>query len=149
MELLQMRDSHNNSIITKFLTPIFCILLFPMLANGAKADCVPNQSEVPVCLSGTALAPGYSGAVIQEDGEPGLRQILPGDMVDGWTVDEIGTRYVVLKRGPRTVRLELPDTPPVNVETVEAPEPVAETPSAAAIRRGPVRHTRSLARGGE
>ena len=141
-----MRDSCNNSVILLFLTPIFSILLFSLLANHASAECVPNQSEVPVCLSGTALAPGYSGAVIQEGGQPGLRQVLPGDMVDSWTVDEIGTRYVVLKRGPQTVRLELPDTPPASDD---AQAPVAETPVPAAIKRGPVRHTRSLARGGE
>jgi hypothetical protein len=142
-----MRDSFNNSDTFRILIWILSIGLFSMLADTAAAECMPNQNEIPVCLSGTAIAPDYSGAVIQETGQAGLRQILPGDMVDNWTVDEIGARYVVLKHGTRTVRLELPQTATVSDEA--APQAVAETPPAGAIKQGPVKHTRSLARGGE
>jgi hypothetical protein len=143
LELLQMRDGCNNSDILISLIWILSIGLFPILADEARAECMPNQNEIPVCLSGTAIAPDYSGAVIQETGQAGLRQVLPGDMVDNWTVDEIGARYVVLKHGTRTVRLELPRT----AETI--PQQVAETPPAGTVKQGSVKHARSLARGGE
>jgi hypothetical protein len=142
-----MRDSCNNSDIFRFLIWILPIGLFSMLANEARAECAPNQNEIPVCLSGTAIAPDYSGAVIQENGQAGLRQVLPGDMVDNWTIDEIGPRYVVLKHGTRTVRLELPQTAGASDEAV--PQTVADTPPAGVVKHGPVKHTRSLARGGE
>jgi hypothetical protein len=140
-----MRNNCNNSAIFKVLIWILSIGAVPAFASNAKADCVPNQSEVPACLSGTAVAPDYSGAVIQENGQAGLRQIMQGDIVAGWTVEEIGAGYVDLKRGTQTARLELPQTQPENVETVE---PAADDVPRA-VKRGPVRHTRSLARGGE
>jgi hypothetical protein len=146
-ELLQMRDKRNNSDIHKLSIWILYIGFFSMLTHAAKAECVPNQSEVPVCLSGTAVSPDYSGAVIQENGQPGLRQVLPGDIVDSWTVGEIGPRYVVLQRGTRTVRLELPDTPDTSSETASAPPP-DEAPEKRPIKHG-LKHPRSLARGGE
>jgi len=142
-----MRDSCNNSVIFRFLIWILPIGLLSLFAHEAKAECTPNQNEIPACLSGTAIAPDYSGAVIQETGQAGLRQVLPGDTVDNWTIDEIGPRYVVLKHGTRTVRLELPQTAGASAEAV--PQTVADTPSAGVIKHGPVRHTRSRARGGE
>jgi hypothetical protein len=113
-----------------------------MLPTIAKADCVPNQTVVPACLSGTAVSPGYAGAVIKEDGQSGLRQVVQGDIVAGWTVDEIGPGYVALKRGARTARLELPQDQSANVELTQ---PGAEdTPRTAGS--GPVNDPRSAGR---
>jgi len=142
-----MRDRCNNSDIYRLSILILYIGLFSMFTRAAKAECVPNQSEVPVCLSGTAVSSDYSGAVIQEDGQPGLRQVLPGDTVDNWTVGEIGPRYVVLQRGTRTVRLELPDAPDTSSD-VPSPPPADEVPVKRPIKHG-MKHPRSLARGGE
>ena len=142
-----MRDSRRNFSISRFLIWLLCIGLPSTLADHTRAECVPNQSDVPVCLSGTAVAPDYSGAVIQETGQPGLRQVLPGDTVDNWTVGEIGPRYVVLKHGTRTVRLELPQSPEASDEM--PPPPSVDPPATGAIKHGSVRHARSLARGGE
>jgi len=141
-----MRDNCNNSVISGFLIWSLCIGLFSVFPHSARADCVPSQSEVPICLSGTAISSDYSGAVIQENGQPGLRQVLPGDTIDNWTVGEIGPRYVVLQRGTRTVRLELPDGPDTSGEPT-AP-PADEEPAKPVIKRG-LHHPRSLARGGE
>ena len=117
---------------------ILCIGAFSLLANFAKADCVPNQSEVAACLSGTAVSGDYAGAVIQENGQPGLRQIMQGDIVAGWTVEEIGAGYVELKRGTRTTRLEMPQSGASNVEEVQADE--AAPPPAVKPGR-PIRHS--------
>jgi hypothetical protein len=138
-----MNDTRNNSEIFRVLIWVLGIGAFVAFAGDVKADCVPNQTEVPACLSGTAVAPDYSGAVIQEDGQPGLRQIMQGDIVAGWKVEEIGAGYVELKRGARTARLELPQTTPENVQSVEAA--ADDEPH---VKQGPVKHTRSLARGG-
>jgi hypothetical protein len=61
------------------------------------------------------------------------------------TVGEIGARYVILKYGTRTVGLELAQTVGANAES----PPPADMPSADAVKHGPVKHTRSLARGDE
>jgi hypothetical protein len=141
----QINDSCNNSEILRPLIWILAIFGFSIIAKPANADCISSQSEVPACLSGTAIAPGYSGAVIQENGEPGLRQVMQGDIVAGWTVEEIGAGYVELKRGTRTARLELPQSPTANAEAVQP----ATDDALRAVKRGPMKHTRSLARGGE
>ncbi len=108
---------------------ILSIPLFLGLSLAAQAECVPNQTEVPACLSGTAVAPDYAGAVIQENGLSGLRQVMQGDIVAGWTVSEIGAGYVELKRGGRTTRLEMPQSDANNVEEVQAQAEDAEAPS--------------------
>src|ERR1700753_641508 len=92
-KLLQINDNRNNSEIFGLLFWILAIFAFSIFANPANADCISSQSEVPACLSGTAIAPGYSGAVIQENGQTGLRQVMQGDIVAGWTVEEIGAGY--------------------------------------------------------
>lgn len=111
-----MRSICNKSVTLAFIAGILFICGVP---GPAYADCVKNQSDVPACLSGTAVAGDYAGAVIQEDGQPGLRQIMTGDIVAGWKVEEIGAGYVELKRGANTARLELPQSQSANVEEVQ------------------------------
>lgn len=111
--LIQMRSICNNSVTFGLIS---CLLWAGAFSGIAKADCVRNQSEVPACLSGTAVAGDYAGAVIQEDGQPGQRQIMQGDIVAGWKVEAIGAGYVELKRGMNTARLELPQGQSANVE---------------------------------
>src|ERR1700739_3387841 len=114
-----MRTDCNISEIRQFLIWILYTGLFWTIPVIAQAECVPNQNEVPACLSGTAVSSDYAGAVIQENGEPGLRQVTAGGGGAGWKVEEIGAGYVVLKRGARTARLELPQGSPTNVEEVQ------------------------------
>jgi hypothetical protein len=128
----------NKFVTVRAISYILYVGAFSLLANFAKADCVANQSEVAACLSGTAVTDDYAGAVIQEDGQPGLRQVMQGDIVAGWTVEEIGAGYVELKRGSRTTRLELPQPGPGNVEEVQA-EDTALPPAAKPGR--PIRHS--------
>jgi hypothetical protein len=126
------------SAISRLISYILCVGAFLLLANFAEADCVPNQSEVPACLSGTAVSGDYAGAVIQEDGYPGLRQVMQGDIVAGWTVEEIGAGYVELRRGTRTARLELPQSDTSNVEELQAD---GDAPPPATKHDRPVRHS--------
>lgn len=137
-----MHDNVQRVMLNSLLHGIIYIFIFSLFIPRSIAACTPNQSEIPVCLSGTAVSQDYSGALIEETGRPGERPILPGDAVADWTVDEIGAGYIVLKHGLRTIRLEMPH----DVSSTPEPEPDAE-PSAM-VKKGPVRHTRSLARGG-
>jgi len=133
-----MCNSGSHSKISWFLY----VAAVSVLSGAVKADCVRNQTVVPACLSGTVVSDGYAGAVIQEDGQSGLRQVMQGDIVAGWTVDEIGPGYVALKRGTRTARLELPQSQSANVELVQQG---ADDPPRPA-RHGPVNNRRSAAR---
>jgi hypothetical protein len=121
-----------SSIFSIAVTLIFFI-------GNAHAECVP-QDAVPVCVSGVAASASYSAALIEDAGQSGLRKVRRGDKVDDWTVGEIGPRYVVFNRGDQSVRLDLTkDETKIAIETPTPPP---------AIKKGPVRHTRSLARGG-
>jgi hypothetical protein len=136
--LLQMNSICNKSATFRSISRVLCVSALSLLANFARADCVVNQSDVPACLSGTAVAGDYAGAVIREDGQPGLRQVMQGDIVDGWTVEEIGAGYVALKRGARTARLELPQSDASNVQEVQADD---GAPPPAVKPGRPIRHS--------
>ena len=134
----------NKSVTFRVFSWILCIGTFSLLANFAKAECVRNQSEVAACLSGTAVSADYAGAVIQEDGQPGLREVTKGDIVAGWSVEEIGAGYVELKRGTRTTRLEMQRSDASNVEEVQADTGQAAevNPPPPAMKPGrPIRHS--------
>ncbi len=108
-------------------------------SSDTHAECVP-QDAVPVCVSGVAASASYSAALIEDAGQSGLRKVRRGDKVDDWTVGEIGPRYVVFNRGDQSIRLDLTkDETKIAIDTPALPP---------AIKKGPVRHTRSLARGG-
>jgi hypothetical protein len=137
--LLQTVGICNKSVTFRLFSCILCAGTFSLLANFAKADCVRSQSDVAACLSGTAVAGDYAGAVVQEDGQSGMRQVMKGDIVAGWTVEEIGAGYVELKRGTRTTRLEMPQTGASNVEEVQADD--ASPPPPAVTSGRPIRHS--------
>ena len=139
--LLQISSICNKFVTIRSISYILYIGAFSLLANFAKADCVPNQSEVAACLSGTAVSGDYAGAVIQESGQPGLRKVMQGDIVAGWTVEEIGAGYVELKRGTRTARLELPQSGASNVEEVQADNADPAPPPPAVKPGRPIRHS--------
>jgi len=77
-----------------------------LAAASARAECVPEEN-VPVCLSGVAIAGDYAAALISESGKPGMRRVRKGDKVEDWTVEEIGPRYVVFNRAGDSVQLNL------------------------------------------
>ena len=110
------------------------------ICDFCQAECIP-QDAVPACISGIAASASYSAALIEQAGQPGLRKIRQGDTIDDWSVSEIGPRYVVFNRGDQSVRLDLTENDTKIAMDVPAPPPPG-------IKKGPVRHTRSLARGG-
>ena len=65
------------------------------------------ESSVPICLSGVAIAGDYAAALITENGKPGMRRVRKGDIIDDWTVGEIGARYVVFTHAGESVRINL------------------------------------------
>jgi hypothetical protein len=137
-ELLQTVSICNKFVTCRSIFCILCVGVFSLLGNFARADCVANQSEVPACLSGTAISDDYAGAVIREDGQPGLRQVRRGDVVAGWTIEEIGAGYVELKRGTRTTRLEMPQSDASNVQEVQRDD---DTAHPATNQGRPIRHS--------
>ena len=136
-----MRDISKYVIFIQFLFTSSLATIFIFFADFASAECVP-QDAVPACLSGIAASSSYTGALIQQADAPGMRRVQLGDKVEDWTVGEIGPRYVVFNRGDDTVRLDLTQD-----DTKIAMDPPAPAPPPG-IKKGPVRHTHSLARGG-
>jgi hypothetical protein len=111
-------------------------------ADSAQAECHPAGLPIPICLSGTAIAPGYAGALVGEEGKSGLLRVNQGDMIDDWSVQEIGARYIVMEKAGQTVRLDIDDAGHDEfVRAQQSPEHAAPRP------KGPMMHARSLARG--
>jgi hypothetical protein len=136
-----MYDILKSGIARRFLSTFLFTVILTLFSALTHAECVP-QDAVPACLSGIAASSGYTGALIEQADTPGMRRVQQGDKVEDWTVGEIGPRYVVFNRGDETVRLDLTkDDTKIPTDT-PAPEP------SPGIKKGPVRHTRSLARGG-
>ncbi len=135
-----MCDTFNYINSRQFISVFFFTGTCTLFSIATYAECVP-QDAVPVCLSGIAASPNYTGALIEQADAPGMRRVRQGDKVEDWTVGEIGPRYVVFNRGDETVRLDLTkDDLKISMEAPAPPPP--------GIKKGPVRHTRSLARGG-
>lgn len=135
-----MYDIFKHMSSRKFISIFFFTGSITLFSVSTYAECVP-QDAVPVCLSGIAASRNYTGALIEQADAPGMRRVRQGDEVEDWTVDEIGPRHVVFNRGDETVRLDL--TKDDTKITMDAPAPPPP-----GIKKGPVRHTRSLARGG-
>jgi hypothetical protein len=142
--LLRKRYTLTKHNLYFFLFISFSIGLFSIAQNAALADCTP-QGNLPVCLSGVAIAADYAGALITQPGKTGMRRVRAGDTVEDWTVGEIGPRYVVFTRGEQSVRISLAKDEPESASPEAQP---AKEPTRA-VKKGPVRHVRSLARGGE
>jgi hypothetical protein len=136
-----MYDILKSGISRRFLSTFLFTVILTLFSALAHAECVPLDA-VPACLAGIAASTGYTGALIEQADAPGMRRVRQGDRVEDWTVGEIGPRYVVFNRGDETVRLDLTkDDTKIPTDTpAPAPSP--------AVKKGPVRHTRSLARGG-
>lgn len=135
-----MYDKYKYRISRQFLSILIITATAVFFCDFAYAECTP-QDAVPACVSGIAASANYTAALIEQSDEPGLRRVRQGDKVDDWTVGEIGPRYVVFNRGEETVRLDLTkDETKIAEDTPPTPPP--------GVKKGPVRHTRSLARGG-
>jgi len=77
-----------------------------LVTDPALADCQPS-GPAPFCLAGTVTATGLSAAVIEEPGKPGLNEVHEGDILNDWTVSEIGQRFVTLQHEEQSIRLDL------------------------------------------
>ncbi|GGF21191.1 hypothetical protein GCM10011611_29100 [Aliidongia dinghuensis] len=76
-------------------------------AVAAADACSPLENGPPFCLLGTELAPDLRWAFVQEPGVVGLARLSTGDVLDGWTVAEVGRGWVRLGHDERMVRLSL------------------------------------------
>jgi hypothetical protein len=126
LDILQVHD--NIRIFGKVWTALIAGLAGLIAANSALADCQP-AGPAPFCLAGTVTAAGVSAAVIGEPGKPGLNEVREGDVLNDWTVAEIGQRFVTLQHDDQSIRLDLRG---------EAAQPVAAIPT---MRRPPLRVT--------
>lgn len=64
---------------------------------------LPNQ----LLLTGIVISPELQLAILQSGKTKSLQRVKLGESIDGWTLDEIHNRYVILKNGAHTHTLEL------------------------------------------
>lgn len=67
---------------------------------------VPAE-ESPADLTGIVNGPDWRYAILTNRATKEVHHLRKGEKIEDWSVQEIGPRYVVLRRGPGSLRLEL------------------------------------------
>jgi hypothetical protein len=80
----------------------------PPPAPVAKAEpvAVPTE-ESPADLTGIVKSPDRTYAILTSRATKEVHHLRMGEKIEEWSVQEIGARYVVLRRGPGSLRLDL------------------------------------------
>jgi general secretion pathway protein N len=75
-------------------------------AAETAAVAVPSE-EAPADLTGIVSGPERTYAILTNRATKEVHHLRRGETIEDWSIQEIGTRYVVLRRGPGSLRLEL------------------------------------------
>lgn len=75
-------------------------------AAEASPVAVANE-ESPADLTGIVSGPDLAYAILTSRKTKEVHHLRKGEAIDDWSVQEIGPRHVVLRRGPGSLRLEL------------------------------------------
>jgi general secretion pathway protein N len=67
---------------------------------------VPTE-ESPADLTGIVNGPDLHYAILTNRATKEVHHVRKGEKIEEWSLQEIGPRYVVLRRGPGSLRLEL------------------------------------------
>jgi len=67
---------------------------------------VPTE-EAPADLTGIVNGPDLHYAILTNRATKEVLHLRKGEKIEEWSLQEIGPRYVVLRRGPGSLRLEL------------------------------------------
>lgn len=118
-----------------------------LAAERADADCAQPASAPPVCLSGTITAKAHDSALVEATGVPGSEWLHAGDAVNGWTIVEIGSGYIVIERKGQRARLEPAGQAGIVDVADRSPARAAAVP--AALKRGPMQRSRAWEARGE
>jgi len=81
----------------------------PPLTDAQPTESVPDAAGgPPFSLVGTVVGDGEKIAVVLESGSHKVFRLPVGASSSGWSVADVASRSVTLKRGPQSVTLELP-----------------------------------------
>jgi hypothetical protein len=78
----------------------------PVATADASPVDVPSE-EAPADLTGIVSGPERTYAILTNKATKEIVHLRQGEKIDEWSIQEIGARYVVLRRGPGSLRLEL------------------------------------------
>jgi hypothetical protein len=78
----------------------------PAAVTEAAPVAVPSE-ESPADLTGIVNGPGLTYAILTNKTTKETVHLRQGETIENWSIREIGPRYVVLARGPGSLRLEL------------------------------------------
>jgi len=80
----------------------------PAPVVAATPEKIPVE-ESPADLTGIVSGPDRTYAILTSHATKEVFHLRKGEKIEDWSVDEIGPRYVVLRRGSGSLRLELFD----------------------------------------
>ena len=81
--------------------------LAPSAATSSKAGRAANQFSKLWKLTGVVMAGDDSYVLVESRRDRRTEHLLPGELIDGWRLDEISANGVTLVSGSESVRLEL------------------------------------------
>ena len=79
----------------------------PAPVIAAAAPVTVASEDAPADLTGIVSGPDRTYAILTSRATKEIHHLRTGEKIDDWSVQEIGPRYVVLRRGPGSLRLEL------------------------------------------
>ena len=79
----------------------------PAPAVATAAPVTVASEDAPADLTGIVSGPDRTYAILTSRATKEIHHLRTGEKIDDWSVHEIGPRYVVLRRGPGSLRLEL------------------------------------------
>jgi hypothetical protein len=89
---------------------------------------VTEDNTLPFQLTGIVLGRDYRVAILRQTGQPEELRLQTAETIAGWTIDEIGDRYVIMRGKGKRVRVWLYDESKntgVTVNDPNAPKPDA------------------------
>ncbi len=70
---------------------------------------ITEDETLPFQLTGTVLGPDYRVAILRQNGTPEELRLRVGETIKGWTIEEVGDQYVVVRGHGKRVRAWLFD----------------------------------------
>jgi general secretion pathway protein N len=83
------------------------------------AEVVPSE-EAPAELIGIVVGPERTYAILKDHTTKEVQHLQKGEKIDDWSLDEIETRHIVLRRGNSKIHVELFDQKEAEAKDNEA-----------------------------
>ncbi len=79
------------------------------MASPVAVIAPPPMMAPDLAVSGVIIGTEKRIAIVKRSNDAAFTRVSPGSQIDGWTVSEIESRSVVLRRDDRSVTIGMPE----------------------------------------